>query len=114
MMYFTESDESCVNQIQLNEEFEAQYDTAAYEAKMAGLMKNAYRRLKKENPETSRHWDEAIKTLSKRDHYILVLWSACPPSEHPRRDAFIQIGIGVAIAFLIAAVIVIKEFLSSK
>ena len=114
MMYFTESDESCVNPIQLNEEFEARYDTAEYEAKIAGLMKNTYKRLKKENPETRRRWDEAIKTLSKGDHYILILWSAPPVSEHPRRDAFIQMGIGVAIAFLIAAGIMIKEFLLRK
>jgi hypothetical protein len=43
MMYFTEQDDSCENPIQLNEEFEAQYDTPTYEAKIAGLMRNATR-----------------------------------------------------------------------
>ena len=36
MMYFTESDpSSCENPLALNDEFEAQYDTAVYEAKIS-------------------------------------------------------------------------------
>jgi hypothetical protein len=114
MMYFTEWDDSCENPIQLNEEFEAQYDTAAYEAKMAGLLKSAYKRAKTESPTTRRLWDEALHILKKGDHYILVLWRSPAPSEHPRRDAFIQIGIGVAIAFLIALAIAIKELIAKR
>ena len=114
MMYFTEWDDSCENPIQLNEEFEAQYETAEYEAKVAGLLKNAYKRVKTESSQAKLTWDEAMNVLKKGDHYILVLWRSAPKSEHPRRDAFIQVGIGVAIAFLIAAVIIIKELLANK
>lgn len=114
MMYFTEWDDSCENPIQLNEEFEAQYDTTEYESKIAGLLKNAYKRIKQENSETKRVWDEAIKKLSKEDHYLLVSWRATPKSEHPRRDFFIQVGIGILIAFLIAAGAMIKASLEKK
>lgn len=75
MMYFTESKDAVENPIALNEEFEAQYDTAEYEGKVAGLLGRAYARLKKENSETIQTWDEAIKELNKGDHYILVMWA---------------------------------------
>lgn len=114
MMYFTEWDDSCENPIQLNEEFEAECDTAEYEAKIAGLLKNAYKRVKRDSPDTKRIWEEAIEKLSKEDHYILVLWRAAPKSEHPRRDLFIQVGIGVLIAFLFATGLWIKLALEKR
>ena len=59
-------------------------------------MPNAYKRIKKENQGTQHVWD-------------------CPvPSEHPRRYLFIQIGIGVPIASLIAAGAMIKASLEKK
>ncbi len=114
MMYFTEWDDSSENPTELNEEFEAQYDTPEYEAKIAGLMRNAYKRIKTGDPTAIHTWDEAIRTLRKGDHYILVLWRTSPPSEHPTRDFLIQVGIGVLIAFLIAAGVMIKISLEKR
>ena len=74
MMYFTEGEDAVENPIALNEEFEAQYDTPEYEAKIAGLLGRAYKRLKRENPEIVQIWDAAINELKKGDHYILVMW----------------------------------------
>jgi hypothetical protein len=75
MMYFTESDaSSCENPIALNEEFEAQYDTTEYETKLSQILHHAYKRLKREDPEKVRNWDQCIQALRKDDHYILVLW----------------------------------------
>jgi hypothetical protein len=89
MMYFTESDAtSCDNPVEVNEEFEAQYDTAEYETKISRLLHHAYDRLKLEHPERKRNWDQAIRTLRKGDHYFLVLWDITPRSEHPTRDFF--------------------------
>jgi hypothetical protein len=74
MMYFTESAEAVEDPIELNEEFEAQYDNAEYETKIARLLGRAYQRLEKEDPETARTWDVAVRELKQGDHYILVLW----------------------------------------
>ena len=64
MMYFAECDtNSCENPIDLNDEFEAQYDTDKYEIKISRLLHHAYTRLKQENPERVRNWDEAIKVF---------------------------------------------------
>jgi hypothetical protein len=99
MMYFTESDAtSCDNPVELNEEFEAQYDTAEYETKSSRLIHHAYDRLKLEDPEGKRTWDQAIRTLRKGDHYFLVLWDIKPGSEHPTRDFFKLLGVGMLIA----------------
>ena len=54
MMYFTESDPtSCPNPSAINDEFEVQYDTPEYEAKISRLLQHAYGRLKAEDPEES-------------------------------------------------------------
>ena len=110
MMYFTESDaSSCENPIELNDEFEAQYETKEYETKISRLLHHAYKRLKQENAERVRNWDEAIKTLRKGDHYFLVLWDINPPSEHPTRDTFLLIGIGMLIAFVIVGAAILAS-----
>ena len=74
MMYFTEGPDATEDPTVLNDEFEAEYEMATYEAKMSKLLHRAYARLKKENPEGARTWDESFRILRKRDHYILVLW----------------------------------------
>jgi hypothetical protein len=76
MMYFTESGYVPEDPIALNEEFEAQYETDAYEAKVANLLHHAYDRARKENDEARRRFDCAIKSLRRGDHYLLVMWDA--------------------------------------
>jgi len=99
MMYFVENDAtSCDSPLELNEEFEAQYDTAEYEAKMSRLLHHAYKRLKGEDPEKVRNWHQAIRMLSEGDHYLPVLWHAPPSSEHPVRDFLKPVGLGMLIA----------------
>lgn len=74
MMYFVENDPaSCPDPLELNDEFEAQYDTGEYEAKIRGLLGRAYQRLKKEDPTKVRHWDDAVQTLRRGDHYLPVM-----------------------------------------
>lgn len=85
MMYFTESDSSCENPAALNEEFEAGYDTEEYETKLSELLHHAYERLKKEDREKVRNWNQSIQTLRPGDHYILVPWDDNASSEPTRR-----------------------------
>ena len=67
MMYFVENDAtSCVDSLELNEEFEAQCNTAEYEAKMSRLLHNAYTRIKAEDPGKVRNWKESrVPRLSR-------------------------------------------------
>jgi hypothetical protein len=103
MMYFTESDHaSCPNPAELNEQFEAQCDTGKYEAKISLLLAHAYKRLKIEDSERARVWDQAIRTLRKGDHYFLVMWNTQSPREHAARDFFKLLGIGLLVVVGIA------------
>ena len=79
MMYFTETAECPEDPIALNNAFEAEYDSKAYEKKISRLMTHAYRRIKRESPEKLRLWNDAFAVLRKGDHYILLFW---------RRDTF--------------------------
>jgi hypothetical protein len=109
MMYFTESDApSCDNPVELNDEFEAQYNTPEYETKISRLLHHAYERLKGEDPERVRQWNVAIRTLRRVDHYILVLWDTKPPSEHPIRETLKLLGVGMLVAVGIFIVIIFQ------
>ena len=87
MMYFTETGECPEDPIALNDAFEAKYDTDEYEAKISKLMHHAYQRIRKENPDAARKWKEAMRHLSKGDHYLLVLChdgsAESPPHDFP-------------------------------
>jgi hypothetical protein len=110
MMYFTESGDVPEDPIALNDEFEAEYDTSEYEAKIAKLLGHAYKRARKENDETRRHFDAAIKCLQRGDHYLLVMWDGRPASDFvgaSRRDLVIGWGLG---ALIIAGFYAIRWF----
>lgn len=105
MMYFTESDStSCENPIELNDEFEEQHDTGEYEVKISRLLRHAYKRLKDEDGEKLRNWDQAVRTLRKGDHYVLILLAA--KSELLQQGTHIWVaiawgfGLGVALVIL--------------
>jgi hypothetical protein len=70
---------------------------AKHEAKMSKLLHRAYARVKKENPETTRTWNDSIRILKKGDHYILVLWGILrPPYDNLKL---------ISTAFLVVAVL---------
>ncbi|HUJ93390.1 MAG TPA: hypothetical protein VLW46_00345 [Candidatus Bathyarchaeia archaeon] len=73
MMCFTEGPSAPEDRTQLNDDFEAEYDTEQFEAKISQLMRHARQRLKKEDPAKAAYWDNAVRCLEKGDHYILVL-----------------------------------------
>lgn len=104
MMYFTESDPtSCGNPIELNDEFEGHYDTGEYEVKISRLLHHAYKRLKDEDGEKLRNWDQAIRTLRKGDHYVLILLAAKSDllQQGPRIWVAIAWGFGLGVALVI-------------
>jgi hypothetical protein len=102
MMYFSETGECPEDPIALNNAFEAACDTVEYEAKISKLMQHAYQRIRKENPETAGRWKEAMKQLSKGDHYLLILRGANYTSERPQErspyDSLKLLGAAILLA----------------
>jgi hypothetical protein len=112
MMYFTESGYVPEDPIALSEVFEATYDSDEYEAKIAKLLDHAYQRARKENEETQRRFDSAIKCLRRGDHYMLVMRDMRPVSDLGdvfRPNLPTLIGIGIAI-FVFAGFYAIRSF----
>lgn len=114
MMYFTESDPaSCENPIELNDEFEAEYGTEEYEAKISRLLHHAYKRLKDENTENLRSWNEAVHILRKGDHYILVLLDVGSDLvQGPRIGRAIAwgFGLGIGLMFLVMVGVILDYY----
>jgi hypothetical protein len=79
MLFFSESYATLPDMGEIAEKFEREYDDEQYEKKIAALIKRAWRRDRKESPEMASCWREAKVTLSKEDHYILVVLSQVRP-----------------------------------
>jgi hypothetical protein len=72
-LYFTETQETLPDIYEVNAQFDAEYDDAAYERKIASLLRNAFRRNRKGSVEGERQWKHAVADLRKEDHYLLVM-----------------------------------------
>jgi hypothetical protein len=96
MMYFTEGEDSSEDSSKLHDEFETNFDSAAYEAKVSKLLR--------ENPETARRWDECSRLLSKGDHYIVVLWGQRFSTERPPYDSWKLLGTAILVSVVGATV----------
>jgi hypothetical protein len=109
MLYFSETGWSLPDILEVNAEFERDYDTDEYERRILALATKIAHRDEISAGEDLDHWYEAVQKLSEGDHYLLVLIDkrlvAKAPSPRPRGD-FIKLvltAIGVlALAFLLS------------
>ena len=114
MMYFTEGPEAIEDPVSLNEEFEKQYDTIEYEAKLTKLLANAHRRLKTESPASVTEWNKAIETLQEGDHYLLALSESGSLGRIPLRNLLTFTGRLAVLIFMASLVwIGLKYFLKA-
>jgi hypothetical protein len=60
----------------LNDAFEREYEYTEYEQKIGKLVRSFRTHARKTDQEELRSWNEAVKTLSLEDHYLLVLIKA--------------------------------------
>jgi hypothetical protein len=79
MLYFSETDWTLPNILEVNKEFERLYDTVEYEAKIAGLIQRFLRRAEAENEREFDLWNKAEDKLREGDYYLLVMIDAGPP-----------------------------------
>ena len=98
MMYFTETGECPEDPVALNNAFEAEYRSTTYEKKISLLMAQAYRRIKRENPEKLRLWNDSFRVLSKGDHYLLLFWRQNKRRKSPRMWPTYLLSVLVAIS----------------
>jgi len=73
MLYFTESGWTLPDIMQVNDDFDREYDQAEYERKIAKLVTKADKRIRKGRREDYDRWWAAIRFLQREDHYISVM-----------------------------------------
>src|SRR5580693_7361790 len=73
MLYFSETAWTLPDIMEVNDEFDREYDQTKYENKIARLIRNETKRLRKENPEDFASWTSAARKMKKEDHYISVM-----------------------------------------
>ena len=101
MLYFTETEETPPDMPDVNDEFEREYDSVTYEKKIAGLLRNAFKR-NRESPDSEYRWKQAIAALRNEDHYLLVMVDQAALSARPPGDRIKLWSTGFAIVGLIA------------
>jgi hypothetical protein len=107
MLHFTEVHPSLPDIYEVNAEFERDYDSDEYEAKIAALLRNARDRDRQSSPSREQDWKDALDALKHEDHYILVMVSqafgfgSASAGGHRVRDFLIYIVVGIGIVLFI-------------
>lgn len=72
MLRWSEIEPGAVNDPAVSEQFESDYDSCEYEAKITSLLSAAYRS-DEGNPKNRQQWREAREALDSHDFYLLVM-----------------------------------------
>src|SRR5258708_19761773 len=73
MLYFTEVHPSLPDILEVKPEFERDYNSDEYEAKITPLLSNAPDRDRQSSPNQEQDWKNPLAALKHKNHYILTL-----------------------------------------
>jgi hypothetical protein len=95
MLYFTESGWTLPDMMEVNEQFDREYNQDDFEKKVAGITARAYKRILNDSRDEYDKWWAAVRLLRREDHYILVLIGLA--GLRPRWDQLKLLAAGLAI-----------------
>ncbi len=72
MLYFSETDWTLPGMLEINAEFERDYNDSEYESKIAGLIRNIEVR-DADDEQEMRTWEQAVEKLSEGDNYLSIM-----------------------------------------
>ncbi len=72
-LYFSETYWTLPDMAEVNDAFDAEYDSDAYEAKIADLVRSYRAEAKKNDRAALDQWNDAVRLLRNEDHYLLVI-----------------------------------------
>lgn len=108
MLYFSETAWTLPDIADVNAAFDVECDPEKYEQKIAKLIRKFRADARASNKGEFEAWTEAVRTLRKEDHYLLVMIDAAGETR-PRGDflkllatALVIVSALVAIVFLVA------------
>lgn len=73
MLYFSESGWTLPGILEINAEFERDYNNEEYEQKVAELIREIEKRNEAAGGDEQSRWHDAVVKLSEGDHYLLIL-----------------------------------------
>jgi ribosomal protein L11 methylase PrmA len=113
MLQFTEVNSPPPDIYKVAEQFDREYDSDQYEAKIAALLRNARNCDAKNSAIAEQQWKDALESLKEEDHYILVMCAeafgqdSALGSQHQGRKYLIYaaVFIGIVLIWLIKHVL---------
>jgi len=73
MLWFSEVAGVPADWMELNEQFDREYDASVYEKKITGLIEAGYKRAKGKSAAEVNDWKDAVRARQKEDHYLGVM-----------------------------------------
>jgi hypothetical protein len=73
MLLFSEVGWAPPDIMEVNDEFDRQYDQNDYEKKISTIIKHLDRRLQKDSPAEYDDWKSAVQYLKPKDHYVNIM-----------------------------------------
>jgi len=108
MLYFSETAWTLPDIAEVNAAFDRDYDQAEYEQKIGALSRNFCSDARKNNRAEFEAWKEAVRTIHREDHYLLVLVAAKEESSDTLGSRTLKL---VGIAFVIAFAFLVLGYL---
>jgi hypothetical protein len=111
MLYFSEAASTLPEIAEANDAFDREYNQAEYEHKIGTLIRNWRATARAENREEFDAWNEAVRTIRREDHYLLILIAAAESSGMPagRPMKLLAIALIVACAIIAVAFLVVNR-----
>ncbi len=112
MLYFSETDWTLPDIMQVNDEFDRNYDQNDYEKKITKLILKAAKHDRRKSRDEYDSWLKAIRILEREDHYMLVMVKQA--NLHPRGDQLKLLIAGLSVAFVVLGYVVLSSYTSDR
>lgn len=104
MLYFSETAWTLPDMAEVNAAFDQEYDQAEYEERITKLTNKLLANARADDQEELDAWTEAVRTLSKEDHYLLVMVPAAKAAARPRGDVLKPLATALAIVCVLTVI----------
>ena len=103
MLYSSETAWTLPDMATVHDAFDREYDQAKYEQKIAGLIRKVSTDARANNQLGFEAWTEAVRSLRKEDHYLLVMIAA-GSSDRPRGEFLKLVVTALAVVAVLTAI----------
>lgn len=113
MLRWSEVEPDGIHDLAVVEEFETQYDSDEYEAKISGLLRRA-READRQDGAGKMVWDQVSEALARHDYYLIVMLdqSSHAKAESKRstlRDQLIYLAVGIGIVAVLVYMMIVGQ-----